>query len=132
MTMVTSPITTTATIIWRNSIRQGIFHHQTIEIQQITTVDVELIDEIHHNTYRIPLSEIAEVFIMNQHSLGVSNYYGYGVGHGVRIYGGMSHSDSNQVGDVVILAKNGFRITFAQIAAPSGVVAMIKAQMKIH
>jgi hypothetical protein len=32
---------------------------------------------------------------------------------------------------MVVLAKNGQRITFSQIAAPSGVVAMIKAQMKI-
>jgi hypothetical protein len=40
MTMVTTPITT-ATIIWRNSIRKGFFHHSTAEIQQVSSYNLQ-------------------------------------------------------------------------------------------
>jgi hypothetical protein len=35
-------------VIWRNSIRRGFWHRHTIEIQQLTTECVEILDEENH------------------------------------------------------------------------------------
>jgi hypothetical protein len=72
MTMVTSA--SEEQIIWRNTIRKGIFHHYTVEIQQLSNQSVELIDEIKHITTRIPWSQISDVVVMNQRSVG-SGYH---------------------------------------------------------
>ena len=118
-------------IIWRNSISKGIFHRHTVEIEQITTEDIELIDEVNHYVTRIPWSEISSVIVMNQHNIGYSNYYGYGVGRYMRNYSGISFHNSNAVGDVAFLDKSGTpRIVFKNIADPHGVQALARAQIK--
>jgi hypothetical protein len=117
-------------ILWRNSIRKGLWHRHTSEIEQISDQYVEIIFEDKHQIARMALREISAVYIMNSHTQGVSNYYGYGTGgHYSRVYGGTSHSNSLHVGDLVFESQTGQRIIFCQIQDPTGVKNLVTAEM---
>lgn len=121
----------TTNILWRNSIRKGFWHPHTVEIQQLTNQNVELMDEDRNPTTRIPWSQISNVVVLNSHNVGMSDYYGFGVGHYMRSYGEVSFHNSNNIGDVAFLDKSGaVRVMFKQIMDPMGVKQLATSQMK--
>jgi hypothetical protein len=120
----------TERLIWRNSIRKGIFHRHTVEIEQFSTECVEILNEEQHTRTTLNWSDCHNILVMNQHRIGTSNYYGYGTGRYIRTYGGMSFHNSQQIGDLCFLERLGnIAIIFKAIADPYGVYKLAKTEL---
>jgi hypothetical protein len=117
-------------IIWRDSIRKGIRHRHTTEIQQITTECAEILNEEVHTRQVLNFSDCHNILVMNQHRQGTGNNYGMSTDHYVRNYYGISNHTSQTIGDLCFMDRLGnIAITFKQIADPYGVYKLAKAEL---
>jgi hypothetical protein len=117
-------------VIWRNSIRKGIWHRHTAEIQQISSENAEILNEENPTRQVLNWSDCHNIIVMNQHRQGTGNYYGISTGHYVRNYYGFSYHNSQTIGDLCFLDRLGnIAIVVRQIADPYGVLKLAKAEL---
>jgi hypothetical protein len=107
-------------IIWKNEVKTGIIHRKVVETQVITNFHVM------QNTTSIPLSEIDDIVIMNQHreSQFQGNRYHF---RGSGMSYGTGRSSGKSIGDLVFIYQGQPSIIFRQIGDPSGVARLAKA-----
>jgi ribosomal protein L40E len=107
-------------IIWQNNVMTGIIHRKVVETQVITNFHVV------QNSRSIPLSDIDDIVIMNQHreSQFQGNRYHF---RGSGLSYGTGRSSGKSIGDLVFIYQGQPGITFRQISDPSGVARLAKA-----
>ncbi len=74
--------------------------------------------------YRLPLSQVTDVVVLNHRNVGTTMYSGYGYGTGrywTRAYGGYTLHNSISFGDLVFMVLGSPRVTFSGIADPNSV-----------
>lgn len=83
--------------------------------------------------YRLPLSQVTDVVVLNHRNVGTAMYSGYGYSSGrywTRAYGGYTLHNSISFGDLVFMVLVSPRITFSEIADPNGVRNLVLSVMR--
>jgi hypothetical protein len=112
-------------ILWKNITTKGFFHKRVVTALELTNFNVII------NDTRVPLSEIDNVIVMNQHSVSHGTHYTIGVGgRYTRTYMGFSNSNSNQIGDVMFMQNGTPRMTFLGVYDPHGLANLANYEIK--
>ena len=107
-------------IIWQNNVMTGIIRRKVVETQVITNFHVR------QNSRSIPLSDIDDIVIMNQHRESQFQGNRYHI-RGSGLSYGTGRSSGKSIGDLVFIYQGQPGITFRQISDPSGVARLAKA-----
>jgi hypothetical protein len=124
-----SPETTTTTILWRSDSKQGIIHRKIVQSLIITDRAV-IIQKGRMPDAILPIDEIGEVAVMDQHRIGHSNFNIYGIGGSrrFRYYSGTVNQRSQNVGNVIFLDRNkNARQVWNNISDPESIRRLIKS-----
>lgn len=108
------------TVIWRNDVMTGIINRKVVETQVITNLRVS------QNSRSIPLSDLDDIIVMNQHresQFQGGRYYVRGSGMSY----GTGRSTGKTVGDIAFIYQGQPSIIFQKIQDPSGVCRLAKA-----
>src|SRR5688500_12572038 len=104
-------------IIWQNNVMTGIIRRKVVETQVITNFHVR------QNSRWIPLSDIDDIVIMNQHRESQFQGNRYHI-RGSGLSYGTGRSSGKSIGDLVFIYQGQPGITFRQISDPSGVARL--------
>ena len=114
-------------ILWKNIGPKGFFRKRIVSALELTNFNVII------NNTRVALSDIDNVIVVNQHSYSTGNHYTIAVGsYYTRSYMGFSHSNSNQIGDVLFMQNGVPRMSFLGVSDPHGLanLSMYDKQQK--
>jgi hypothetical protein len=115
----------TETILWKNITTKGFWHKRIVQALELTNYNVIL------NDLKIPLTEIDNVVVMNQHSISRGTHYTVGSGSRyARSYVGFSNSTSNQIGDVLFMRNGVPRMRFNGVSDPHGLAHLANYEIK--
>ncbi len=121
--------------LWVNEITENVwydFHTKytriVVQIQQITTLNIILKE--HKSVIKVPLSELDDVIIVNEHSLGHGTYAQSARGRYFTPNYGSGDYDHKLVGDLVFLHHGEEKITFRNIMDPRSVQNLVNEQRK--
>lgn len=113
-------------ILWNNQVLTGFFHRRLLSYMAITNREIILINHPDADQapiyYRLLLSDVSDVVVMNYRNFGTGVYTGYGTGkYWGRSYHGYTVNSNVSIGDIVFMVHGQPRITFRGIADPDSV-----------
>jgi hypothetical protein len=113
-------------ILWHNQVHTGLFHRRLLTYMAITNREIILINHPDADQaplyYRLSLSDVSDVVVINYRNFGTGVYTGYGTGrYWNRSYGGYTVNSNVSIGDIAFMVHGQPRIIFIGIADPDGV-----------
>lgn len=121
--------------LWVNEIKENVWYDLhtkhariVVQIQQITTLNIILREE--KSTIKIPLPELDDVIIVNEHRIGHGNYARFSTGRYFTPNYGSGDYDHKSVGDLVFLYQGERKITFRNIIDPRSVQNLVNVEKK--
>jgi hypothetical protein len=121
--------------LWVNEIKENVWYDLhtkhariVVQIQQITTLNIILREQ--KGTIKIPISELDDVIIVNEHRIGHGSHAGFSMGRYFTPNYGSGDYDHKLVGDLVFVHHREHKIAFRNIMDPRSIQNLVKAQKK--
>jgi hypothetical protein len=116
-------------VLWSSDSKQGIIRKKIVQSLIITDKAV-IIQKLNMPDAILPIDEIGDVVIIDQHRIGHSNFnmYGFGGSRRFRYVTGSSNQRSQNVGNVIFLDRNkNARQVWNNISDPQSIQRLIKS-----